>query len=185
MSVGIRLYWQAPVDDDVAYYEIYVATNKDGPPLLLATVPHAIPGPNYQPKALRFFFDDVTGTSDTWYQVLSVAASGVCLSDSGVFKPDGPLGSGTAARVKVDHDFGEPDALRFVTQAGIGIPDAEIRVYFQSEYEKGARETPLYVVKTRADGRWDRPLLLEPGLVYVMLFVKPSTYSSDPITVTV
>lgn len=185
MSVGIRLYWQPPVDDDVARYEIYASADKDSPPLQIATVAHVVPGPNYQTKAARFFYDDLTGTPDTWYQILAVATSGVCLSDSGLFQPEGPFGGSTAARVAVDHNYPEPDNLRFVTQAGVGIPDADIRVYFQADYEGGKRETPLYVVKTREDGRWDRPLLLEPGLTYVLLFVKTSAFASDPITLMV
>lgn len=185
MSVGIRVYWAAPVDEDVATYELYMSATKDGPAILRASISADVEGPNYQKKSARYFFDDLTGMTENYYQVVPVASTGVALPDSGWFKPYGPIGSGTPARVKVDHDYGEPDALRFVTQAGVGIPDAEIHVYYQTEYEQGSRESPLYVVKTRADGRWDRPLLLEPGLSYVLLFVKTSAYASDPVTILV
>lgn len=186
MSVGIRVYWQPASDEDVAYYEVYSASSLDGPVLKRADIPHQVPGPNYQTKSARFFFDDTVGVAnETYYQIVPVAASGVALPDSGLFKPEGPMGGGTAMRVAVNHDYPAPDNLRFVTQAGVGIPDADIRIYFQADYESGQRDTPLYVVKTREDGRWDRPVLLEPGLSYVLLFVKTSAFASDPVTILV
>lgn len=178
---GRRIYWIPPTDTDVAEYQI----NTGNPPQLLATVLHSSTSPNFQAASNRYFYDDPSGTATTQYQVLSISTSGVVISDSGLFTPVGPLGGATPERIKVDTDYGGVNALQFVTESGMGIPDADIRIYTQAEYEAGNRNTPLYVVKTLADGRWDRPVYLQPGLTYVLLCVKERAYESNPTTILV
>lgn len=181
---GIRIYWEPPPDPDVAKYIINVQGINSGI-TFLGEVVHDLTGPNYIPAASRFFFDDGAGTYTTFYQVIAIAQSGVTISDTGLFQPAGPSAANTAARVRVDHNYPTPDNLRFVTASGTGIPDATIRVFKRPDFESGNTAVPLYTAATAGDGRWVRPLFLEPGFDYTLTFDKAYGYTSAPVNITV
>lgn len=89
-------------------------------------------------------------------------------------------------QIVVDHDYGEPDNLRYVTAAGAGISGATIRAYTASDYTAGNRGQDFIVAtsQTGADGRWDQAMMLEPAS-YVFVFYKPGQYGPDVRQVTV
>ena len=60
-----------------------------------------------------------------------------------------------------------------------------MRLFRRPDFEAGRRDVPLYVVQTRADGRWTRPVYLEPGMDYTLIFDKPAAYISQATHITV
>lgn len=180
-----RIYFQPPQYVTPTRYEITVAPTSTGVWNLYGYVPHEIPGPNWQDPPGRFFFDDPNGTDTTVYRVKAQDPLSNVLADTGPFQPDAAVEALLKARVKVDHNFGAIDALQFVTESGAAIPDAEVRLFRRPDFEAGRRDVPLYVVQTRADGRWTRPVYLEPGMDYTLIFDKPAAYISQATHITV
>lgn len=180
-----RIYFQPPQYVTPTRYEITVAPTSTGVWNLYGYVPHEIPGPNWQDPPGRFFFDDQNGTDTTVYRVKAQDGLSNVLADTGPFQPDAAGEALLKARVKVDHNFGAIDALQFVTESGAAIPDAEVRLFRRPDFEAGRRDVPLYVVQTRADGRWTRPVYLEPGMDYTLIFDKPAAYISQATHITV
>jgi len=84
-----------------------------------------------------------------------------------------------ANTVKVDHDYGSVDALRYLSPGGSPIENAQIRVYLKSEYASGKLDTPISVTTTDLTGRWKNPILTEPGNTYVVRFDKAGAYGPD------
>lgn len=76
--------------------------------------------------------------------------------------------------VVVDHHYGGKDALTVVTAAGAKVGQATIRVYLADDYDNNRRERNYVIasVRTLSNGRWDAPVLLDPG-TYVLLVFKP------------
>lgn len=184
MATGVRIYWEADTDPDVQNYEIRRGPQEGQPIVLVQVIPHAIPGPNWAATKNRFFYDDTQGGPANVYQVTAVSSGGVAIGQTDVFTPFGPTAA-TPMKIAVDHNYGGPDALRFVTESGVGIPDADVRVYTKPDYDAGRFAAPVYVVQTDDQGRWRRPAFLDAGLDYVLLMEKRSAYVSQPTQITV
>lgn len=180
-----RVHFQPPQYATPERYEITVAATATSVWNAFGYIPHEVPGPNWQEPPGRFFFDDPSGTDTTVYRVKALGPSGEVLADSGPFQPEVATEALLKARAKVDHHYGGLDALQFVTDTGVPIPDAEIRIFKTPDFEAGRRDVPLYVVKTRIDGRWERPVYLDPGMSYTLLFDKPAAYVSQPVSIMV
>jgi hypothetical protein len=86
--------------------------------------------------------------------------------------------------VKLDHDYEQPGALRYVTPGGSPIAGAQVRVYQQTDYSAGNLANPIGVTLTDADGRWKDPIFVAPGFTYVVQFFLPQKYGPDTATVT-
>lgn len=184
MATGVRIYWEADTDPDVQNYEIRRGPKAGQPLSLIQLIQHVIPGPNWSAARNRFFFDDTQGTPESVYQVTAVSAGGVALGQTDVFTPFGPTAA-TPMKIAVDHNYGATDALRFVTESGTGIPDADVRVYTKPDYDAGRFAAPVYVVQTDDQGRWRRPAYLDAGMDYIILMEKRSAYVSQPTQITV
>ena len=180
-----RVYFSPPQYATPVRFEITIAASATSVWNLYGYIPYEIPGANWEAATSRFFFDDPSGTDATVYRVKALGPLDEVLADSGPFQPDVAVAAQLAARAKVDHNFGSIDALQFVTESGAAIPDAEIRIFKSPDFIAGRRDVPLFIVQTRTDGRWKRPVYLEAGMSYVLLFDKTSAYSSDPITIVV
>lgn len=180
-----RVYFSPPPYVSPSRYEISIAATATAVWNLYGYIPHEIPGPNWQDPPGRFFFDDASGADATVYRVKALGPLDEVLADSGPFQPDVAIAATLASRAKVDHNFGGVDALQFVTESGAAIPEAEVRIFKKPDFDAGRRDIPLFIVQTRIDGRWARPVYLEAGMSYVLLFDKTSAYSSDPITIVV
>ena len=180
-----RVYFSPPLYASPSRYEVSVAASATAVWNLYGYIPHEIPGPNWEDPPGRLFFDDASGTDATVYRVKALGPLDEVLADSGPFQPDVAVGAALAARAKVDHNFGAIDALQFVTESGAAIPEAQIRIFKKPDFDAGRRDVPLFIIETRADGRWKRPVYLEPGMSYTLLFDKPSAFSSDPVIIVV
>jgi hypothetical protein len=98
----------------------------------------------------------------------------------------GGIGSGSGGTA-MDHNTGGADNLRYVTQAGVGIRDAEIKAYLKADWDAG-RNGPAYVLargKTAADGRWLAPMMLDQGRTYTLIFYKLNEYGITAVEVTI
>lgn len=184
MANGVRIYWEADTDADVQNYEIRRGPSTGQPLELIQLIAHAIPGPNWAPARSRFYYDDTQGTAAAVYQVTAVSSTGTAIGQTDVFTPFGPTAA-TPMKIAVDHNYGGMDALRFVTESGVGIPDADVRVYTKPDYDAGRFAAPVYVVQTDDQGRWRRPAFLDAGMDYVLLMEKRSAYVSQPTQITV
>jgi hypothetical protein len=98
------------------------------------------------------------------------------LNLGGEAHPEPPVFTNT---VKVDHDYGATDALRYTTPGGSPIESAQIRVYYKSDYDAGRLNTPVGVSQTNAFGRWANPVLVLPGFSYSITFFKPNEFGPD------
>lgn len=67
--------------------------------------------------------------------------------------------------INVDHDYPTADNLRVVTPEGVGIEDADIKVYLTAEYDAGVRGVDAIRGQTKTDvvGRWNAPFNLKVG----------------------
>lgn len=67
------IYWDPSAEPDILRYELETAALNTGPWSTLASVSHAIPGPNYLagPPA-QFFYEHALGTLSTWYRLRTV-----------------------------------------------------------------------------------------------------------------
>lgn len=183
--MSTRIYWSPPRSADAFQFELRRAATALLPLDFwqrLSTVPV---GPNWDPLSERFFADDAAGDAQTVYEVLAFAASGATVADSGPFQPAVAQTALLLTRTKVDHDFGQKDALRYLSTGGVGLPDVEIRIFTRADFDAGRTDLPLFRLQTADDGRWRAPVYLTPGLDYVVWFAKPGAYGPDTRVITV
>lgn len=177
-----RFYWESPDDLSPTRYDLYIIGASE---TLLASVPHTIPGPYWLPLQRRFSFEDPQGTDSTIYRVKAIGPSGELYGDTGPFQPSAVVAARLATRKRVDHDYGAPNALAYQTRAGVGVPDATIRIFTAADWDAGRRTVALFVSETDNQGRWKVSCWLEPGLDYVVVFEKPSAFGPDSLRITV
>lgn len=103
------------------------------------------------------------------------------LNLGGTAAPTPPVFTNT---VKVNHDFGLADALRYLTSGGSPIANAQVRLYLKSTYDAGDLSAPVGVTLTDAAGRWVTPILVTTGFSYTIQFLKPNEYGPDVATIT-
>lgn len=105
------------------------------------------------------------------------------LRDNTPIKTSDVVGTGA---VTVDHDYGGTDELAYKTGAGVGIDNAQLRIYLQSDYVAGNTELERVVASTVTDvtGRWTRALMLDPE-TYVLYAYKQGYYGPDTKVFTV
>jgi len=84
------------------------------------------------------------------------------------------LPSAGTGDVSVNHNTGGTDNLRAVDQSGAGIDNMEIAVYLKSDFDAGNQAISYRKAwsTTKLDGRWRRPVNLDSGLDYTVLFFK-------------
>ncbi len=177
-----RIFWTPP-SELVVRYVVSTASASGEDFEDVATILEDRTRPPFDVSRGRYYFDDSTGTPTTLYRVKAYDLTGL-VADTGVFQPRENFAAALATRVKVDTHFGLTDALRY-THGGVGIPDASIKVYREADYLVGRTETPLFLVKTDATGRWRAPIYLEPGMDYVLVYSKEAAYGPDVVTITV
>jgi hypothetical protein len=96
---------------------------------------------------------------------------------------DGLIGSGV---IEVDHDTGGTDNLQYVTANGIGIDNATIYAFLRDDWNAGKRDYDAVRAQsiTDVEGRWERPMLLDPNW-YVIYFFKQYAWGPNTATVEV
>jgi hypothetical protein len=176
--MSIRVYWR-PSGPPTTAYALSGAPDAAGAFLSLGTVSASLDSnANWDPARSQFFWDDASGTPSSVYRVRAVGPRGEVVADSGPFQPAVVRGGGAENRRKLDHDYGAQDALRYATSNGMGVPDAEVRVFRAADWDAGRREVAVGVTATNSDGRWVSPLYVEP-LQYVVVFFKPGFYGPN------
>lgn len=87
--------------------------------------------------------------------------------------------------VKLNQDYGLPGSLSYQTAGGSPIPDAQVRIYYKTDYDAGNLTSPVGITLTKADGGWKNPVLVLPGYSYVIQFFKPNEFGPDVSTIIV
>ena len=87
--------------------------------------------------------------------------------------------------VALNHHHGLPDNLRYVTAGGTPIRDAQVRIYFKSDYDAQQLRAPVGVTTTDPSGRWKDPIFVQPGFTYVVQFFKPNDFGPDTATIVI
>lgn len=177
-----RIYWTPPELYTPTRYEVHLV---ETPERFLTSIAHQVPGPYWEAPFRRFSVEDPQGTDTTVYRVRALGPNGELYGDSGPFQPSAAVAAGLASRTRVDHNFEDPDNLRYVTPSNQGIPDAIIRLFRASEWDQGRRDVSEYAVLTDANGRWKAPVWLEPGLDWVLIFEKAGEFGPDERRITV
>lgn len=88
--------------------------------------------------------------------------------------------------VVVDHNYGGTDKYRYTTAAGAGIDNGVVSIYLASDYNAGRRGAEFVKAssRTNVDGRWERPVNLDPGN-YIVYFYKQQAFGPDIATLNV
>ena len=180
--MSTRFYWEPPDDLTPSSYSLYIISSTEQ---LLASIPHAIPGPYWQALSRRFTYEDPQGTDSTIYRVRALGPSGELYGDTGPFQPSAVVAARLATRKRVDHDYGVPNALTYQTGAGVGVPDATIRIFRATDWDLGRRTVALFVSETNNLGRWKTSVWVEPGMDYVIVFEKSNAFGPDTTRITV
>lgn len=86
--------------------------------------------------------------------------------------------------VQVNHNYGGTDNLTYQTSGGVGIENATIYAYLQSDYNANNRTTQFIRGRTTTDtaGHWVNSLMLSTGQTYVLLYFKQGYYGPDAVT---
>lgn len=177
-----RFYWEPPDELSPTRYDLYVIGDTE---TLLASIPHAVPSPYWLGTTRRFTFEDPQGTDATIYRVKAIGPRDEIYGDTGPFQPSAAVAARLATRKRIDHNFGTPDALTYQTAAGVGVPDATIRVFKAVDWDAGRRTVAAYVTETDAVGRWRSAVWVEPGFDWVIVFEKVNAYGPNTARITV
>jgi hypothetical protein len=88
----------------------------------------------------------------------------------------GGIGSGS---VRVDQDYGGENRICYIID-GHPVDNAEIRFFLRSSWDAGNRSSEFIIAtsRTKADGTWERAVMLDPG-EYVMTFHKQEVAGPD------
>jgi hypothetical protein len=87
--------------------------------------------------------------------------------------------------VKIDSEFSNTGNLKYQTSAGVPVENANIRIWFKSDFDTGLTDRPLALTKTDVDGKWVDPVFLETGYTYVVQFQKPGSFGPDNVEIIV
>jgi hypothetical protein len=185
MVTGVRVYW-FPFDDSATYqYELMRTANPMEDPESVDTILHQIPGPNWDAKTNRFFYDDINGSLSNYYNVLSVTDTNIALGQTGLFTPGGSQGVPIRTMIPVDHNYGGIDALKVIEPGGGPIPYVDILIFKSIDYANGLRDVPIGRTQTNETGRWKSAVMVPPGFDYTLVFSKTSEWGPDEFTITV
>ena len=130
------------------------------------------------PIALYVYQVSITLADGSYYDVIDYSVFDLNLG--GVAATPLPAFDNTA---KIDHNWELPDNLRYVTPGGTPIPDAQIRVYYKSDYDAGQLSHPIGITQTDAFGRWKNPVLVLVGYSYSVRMELPNQFGPDVVEV--
>lgn len=84
--------------------------------------------------------------------------------------------------VTITADYPLPGDMLYQTPGGCGIEGAQVRVYYQSDYQAGRLSSPVGITTTGRGGKWTNPILVTPGFTYVAQFMFPGEWGPDVFT---
>lgn len=183
MSVEVK--WLPSPESDVSSYVVERATSVLGPWSVLATVENDSTSEAYDPVTGLFSAPDPDGSELIWYRLKAVDTAGLVSDPSEPFRAVVTPPSYGSSQVRIDHNYPEPDRLRYVTDAGLGVDDAIVRVYRASDYDASVNAPPVATTITYAAGRWKDPIFLTPGYTYIVLYSREGQYGPDSVRIDV
>lgn len=172
----------------VAYVLLYSDTGAAGPFLELMQVINAPIGPNYDPATSTYFYNDASDIAYRLYRLRTVDANGTVFDDTTA----APFSAGNnpyiipvANVTPIDHNYGGANALQYVTQDGLPIENATVRLYTKYDWDLRQYSKVVGLTKTNAMGGWVSPILVEPGNTFVVQYHLPNVYGPDTVEITV
>ena len=81
--------------------------------------------------------------------------------------------------VKVDHDYPLAGDMTYVTPGGSPIVNAQIRLYYKSDYDAGNLANPVGITSTDDAGKWRQSLLVLPGYTYTVRMELAGCFGPD------
>lgn len=183
--MSIKLAWSANTEPDIASYLVQQSLTASGVFATIGSVPHDQNNPAYwDPVRSRFYFLVPTDDITLWYRIISVDVFGSQSLPTPSFQANvaPPALSNT---VKIDHNYGNFDALAYFSLSGTPVENAAIRVFKKSDFDQGNNQAPLAFTRTNSRGRWVDPVFLTTGYSYVIEFAKESAYGPDHVEIVV
>lgn len=86
-----------------------------------------------------------------------------------------------ANTVRVSENYPLSGDMSYMTPGGSPIENAQIRLYYKSDYDVGNLASPVGITMTNTHGAWVNSILVVPGYVYVARFEKPGEYGPDKV----
>jgi hypothetical protein len=83
--------------------------------------------------------------------------------------------------VAISADYPLPGDMAYMTPGGSPIENAQVRVYYKSDYDVGNLASPVGITTTNAAGKWVNPILVLPGFTYVARVEKPGEFGPDKL----
>lgn len=81
--------------------------------------------------------------------------------------------------VTINQDYPLSDDMTYKTPGGSPIVNAQVRVYYKSDYDAGNLASPIGITMTNEHGKWRQPILVLPGFTYVARLEKPYEFGPD------
>jgi hypothetical protein len=81
--------------------------------------------------------------------------------------------------VKISHDYPLAGDMTYMTPGGSPIVNAQIRVFYKSEYDAGNLGTPVGITSTDDAGKWRQCLLVLPGYTYTVRMELAGCFGPD------
>jgi hypothetical protein len=98
------------------------------------------------------------------------------LNLGGAATPTPPVFDNT---VTISADYPLSGDMQYMTPGGSPIVNAQVRVYYKSDYDAGNLASPIGITMTNEYGKWRQPILVLPGFTYVARLEKPYEFGPD------
>ena len=187
--MSVRLTWLPNTESDIARYDWQRTADVAGLPGTwadLATVIHAIPGPNYDEPSNRFFYVDATGTTTNWYRMRAADVDGNASGWSEPFQPSESITPPPFPNtVILNENYGTPNALQATDLDGVPLADVQVRVWKKIDYDLQNYEAVVGVTTTTPTGGWHQQITVEAGYTYTIQYFKPGSFGPNATEVVV
>lgn len=183
---GVRITWQADTDEDSKYYDVWRKLPSETALTFLVRVDATKTAANWKASKSEYFYDDLTGTRDSTYQVLFITADEISTGGTPLFRPMDATGTPQViSRIPLNHDYGSEDAYKAIAPGGAPVSYAQILVFKKIDWDGGNKSLPVGITETNTEGRWRDTIYVEPGLDYVIQFFKPQAFGPTTVVVSI
>jgi hypothetical protein len=97
--MSIQITWQPSTDLDIQNYLLERAVLLSGPWHQVSSIPHTIPGPNWDSAHFVFYYNDMSGNAATYYRLTAVDRAGQSSPTSAPFRSTTAVPVGTPGLV--------------------------------------------------------------------------------------